>query len=127
MRAFSGTTPDGTPVYIYIPKGGLGTVEGVQSLDPQFDPRPGDEFTPCATAANDDFLITQGQVNQLGNELVSANLVDPGIVYVDEQHYGEMGGSNALVVLVYNVQDDAYYDCAESTYTAGYFAPDYLT
>jgi hypothetical protein len=37
-----------------------------------------------------------------------------------------MGGSDALVVLVYNVQDDSYYDCAETTYTAGYFAPDYL-
>ena len=36
-------------------------------------------------------------------------------------------GSEALVVLVYDVQDDAYYDCAETTYTAGYFAPDYLT
>ena len=46
---------------------------------------------------------------------------------MDEQHYGEMGGSDALVVLVYNVQDDSYYDCAETTYTAGYFAPDYLT
>ena len=30
-------------------------------------------------------------------------------------------------MLVYNVQDDSYYDCAETTYTAGYFAPDYLT
>ena len=28
-------------------------------------------------------------------------------------------------MLVYNVQDANYYDCAETTYTAGYFAPDY--
>ena len=34
--------------------------------------------------------------------------------------------SDSLVMLVYNVQDDAYYDCAETTYTAGYFAPDYI-
>jgi hypothetical protein len=126
-RAFSGLTPDGTPVYIYVPKGGLAGVEGVKSLDPQFDPNPGDAFVPCASTANADFAITQAQIDQLGNELVSASQSDPGIVYVDEQHYGEMGGSNALVLLVYNVQDDSYYDCAETTYTAGYFAPDYLT
>ena len=35
--------------------------------------------------------------------------------------------NDALVVLVYNVQDGSYYDCAETTYTAGYFAPDFLT
>jgi hypothetical protein len=126
VRAFAGTTPDGTPVYIYVPKGALGGVEGVNSLDPQFDPNPNDAFEPCATTPNGDFAITQAQIDQLGNELVSSNATDPGIVYVDEQHYGEMGGSNALVVLVYNVQDDSYYDCAETTYTAGYFAPDYL-
>ena len=34
--------------------------------------------------------------------------------------------SDALVMLVYNVQDDDYYDCAETTYTAGYFAPEYI-
>ncbi len=28
-------------------------------------------------------------------------------------------------MLVYNVQDANYYDCAETTYTAGYFAPEY--
>ena len=30
------------------------------------------------------------------------------------------------MTLVYNVTDDSYYDCAETTYTAGYFAPDFL-
>jgi hypothetical protein len=40
-----------------------------------------------------------------------------GISYVDQHHYGEMGSSNALVVLVYNVQDMSYYDSAETTYT----------
>src|SRR5215210_8674366 len=126
-RAFSGQTADGTPVYIYVPDGGIGAVEGVRSLDPQFDPSTTDDFAPCATTPNEDFVITQAQVNALGSELVSGNAANPGIVAVNEQHYGEMGGSNALVVLVYNVQDEAYYDCAESTYTAGYFAPDYLT
>ena len=29
-------------------------------------------------------------------------------------------------MLVYNVQDESYYDCAVSTYTAGYFAPEYI-
>ena len=30
-------------------------------------------------------------------------------------------------MLVYNVQDESYYDCADTTYTAGYFAPEYIT
>ena len=34
--------------------------------------------------------------------------------------------SDSLVTLVYNVQDENYYDCAEDSYTAGYFAPDYI-
>ena len=29
-------------------------------------------------------------------------------------------------MLVYNVQDENYYDCSVSTYTAGYFAPEYI-
>ena len=29
-------------------------------------------------------------------------------------------------MLVYNVQDESYYDCSVSTYTAGYFAPEYI-
>ena len=51
---------------------------------------------------------------------------------MDEAHFGEMGPANpddlssdALVTLVYNVQDENYYDCSVGTYTAGYFAPDF--
>ena len=33
--------------------------------------------------------------------------------------------SDSLVTLVYNVQDENYYDCDVTTYTAGYFAPEY--
>ena len=33
--------------------------------------------------------------------------------------------SDSLVTLVYNVQDENYYDCSVDTYTAGYFAPDF--
>jgi hypothetical protein len=41
---------------------------------------------------------------------------------------GEDGtSSDALVMLVYNVQDASYYDCSVTTYTAGYFAPEYIT
>ena len=29
-------------------------------------------------------------------------------------------------MLAYNVQDESYYDCAVTTYTAGYFAPEYI-
>jgi hypothetical protein len=126
--AYDGATPDGTPVYIYVPQGGIGGAEGVTSLDPAFDQNPNDDFTPCADASADDYLITQEQINTLGDELASH------IVAVDEAHYGDVGtavgddgtSSDALVMLVYNVHDESYYDCSVTTYTAGYFAPEYI-
>jgi Immune inhibitor A-like, MAM domain len=122
QKAYSNTTDDGTPVYIYVPVGGIGdpTVAG---LDPAFDPPGGDpSYVPCADNLASDYLITQEQIDQLGDELRDH------IVQVDEEHYGPISGGqdNALVTLVYNVTDDSYYDCAETTYTAGYFAPDFL-
>src|SRR5215217_7307307 len=54
-RAYDGETPDGTPVYVYVPIGALnpdgsGNVEGVHSLDPSFDHDDTDDFVPCAEA-----------------------------------------------------------------------------
>ena len=130
VRVYAGATPDGTPVYIYVPAGTPldgSAPTGVASLDPAFDPNPDDEFVPCADASAADYTLTQAQIDYLGNELSSQ------IVAVDEEHYGAMDAadptepaSDSLVMLVYNVQDANYYDCAESTYTAGYFAPDYI-
>jgi hypothetical protein len=129
VKAYAGTTTSGTDVYVYVPEGAFaldGSTE-VPSLDPQWDPRPSDDFTPCAENTWQDYVITQEQVNALGDELVDQ------IVAVDEAHFGDIGladpadsSSDALVTLVYNVQDSAYYDCAETTYTAGYFAPEYI-
>ena len=127
-RAYAGTTPDGTPVYIYVPEGGIGGAEGVASLDPAFDHNPNDAFTPCADNTADDYLITQDQINALGDELANH------IVATNEAHFGEVGtavgadgtSSDALVMLVYNIQDNSYYDCSVTTYTAGYFAPEYI-
>jgi hypothetical protein len=126
-RAYAGATPEGTPVYVYVPVGALSGVTGVHSLDPAFDHNPNDEFVPCADADPADYRITQAQIDYLGDELADQ------IVAVDEDHFGQMGAadpgnpdSEALVTLVYNVQDDNYYDCAETTYTAGYFAPEYI-
>jgi hypothetical protein len=127
-RAYAGTTEDGTPVYIYVPEGGIGGAEGVTSLDPAFDQNPNDDFTPCAESSADDYLITQEQIKTLGDELATK------IVPVDEAHFGDVGtavgedgtSSDALVMLVYNVQDESYYDCSVETYTAGYFAPEYI-
>ena len=126
-RAYAGETADGTPVYIYVPEGGIGGAEGVTSLDPSFDHNPNDAFTPCADGSVDDYLITQAQIDALGDELANH------IVPVDEAHFGDIGladpndpDSDALVMLVYNVQDESYYDCSVDTYTAGYFAPEYI-
>ncbi|MGY1643414.1 hypothetical protein ACI782_20095 [Geodermatophilus sp. SYSU D00703] len=125
-RAYGGTTDDGTPVYVYVPVGALDGPEGVHSLDPAFDHDPADEFVPCGEGVGD-YAITQEQVDFLGEELSSQ------IVRVDEEHFGAMGaadpsdpGSDALVTLVYNVQDEQYYDCSVTSYTAGYFAPDFI-
>jgi hypothetical protein len=130
-RAYSGTTGEGTPVYIYVPQGTPldGTAPtGVHSLDPAFDHNPGDEFVPCATNSVSNYRLTQGQINYLGNELTQQ------IVAVDEAHFGPMDAadptdpaSDSLVTLVYNVQDEEYYDCDVNTYTAGYFAPEFMT
>ena len=129
-RVYSGATPDGTPVYIYVPQGTPldgSAPTGVDSLDPSFDHDPGDEFVPCADATAEDYTITQAQIDYLGDKLSDQ------IVAVDEEHFGPMGpadpadpASDSLVMVVYNIQDDMYYDCAETTYTAGYFAPDFI-
>ena len=127
-RAYAGATEDGTPVYIYVPTGAFDGVEDTHSLDPAFDHDPTDEFTPCAENSANDFTLTQGQIDYLGGQLSNQ------IVRVDEEHFGAMDAadpddpsSDSLVTLVYNVQDESYYDCSVSTYTAGYFAPDFMT
>ena len=71
-RVYANTTPDGTPVYIYVPAGTPlnGTAPtGVASLDPQFDHNPADEFTPCATATAAQFTLTQAQIDYIGDKL----------------------------------------------------------
>ncbi|WP_454777628.1 hypothetical protein [Georgenia muralis] len=124
-RAYAGETEDGTPVYVYVPVGALEGVVGVHSLDPAFDHDGTDEFVPCAENSADDYLLTQDQVDYIGDALADQ------ILAVNEEHFGDLGaaasGSDALVTLVYNVQDDSYYDCTVSSYTAGYFAPEYLS
>jgi hypothetical protein len=107
-----------------VPVGAFDGVSGVHSLDPAFDHDPGDDFVPCADADPADYRVTQAQVDYLGDKLQDQ------ILAVDEDHFGQLGaassGSDALVTLVYNVQDDSYYSCGEDSYTAGYFAPEYL-
>lgn len=128
-RAYAGATPDGTPVYVYVPVGALedGDPSGVHSLDPAFDHDPEDEFVPCASKDPADFALTQAQIDYLGDELANH------IVAVNEEHFGPMDAadpsdpaSDSLVTLVYNVQDESYYDCEVTSYTAGYFAPDFM-
>jgi hypothetical protein len=124
---YDNTTDTGTPVYIYVPEGAIDD-PAVPSNDPAFDPTPGDDFVPCADNTIEEYTITQDQVDALGDEMTDQ------IVAVDEAHYGEIGladpadeNSDALVLLAYNVQDESYYDCAVTTYTAGYFAPEYIS
>jgi len=125
-RVYADTTDEGTPVYIYVPVGALDGVTGVHSLDPSFDHNPDDEFVPCATADPADYVLRQDQIDTLGDQLRDQ------IVAVDEDHFGPMDAadpsdpsSDSLVTLVYNVQDENYYDCDVTTYTAGYFASEF--
>lgn len=125
--AYSNTTTTGTPVYIYVPMGAIGDPT-VDSVNPQFDHNTTDDFTPCADNTPAENLMTQAQITALGDELTDQ------IVAVDEAHFGEIGeavpgdpATEALVLLAYNVQDESYYDCSVTTYTAGYFAPEYIT
>jgi hypothetical protein len=84
---FSGTTANGTPVYIYAPKDAVDNpnLTGVVGADPQIDRDPTDEHTPCANNSAADFQISSAQITGLGNELVG-NADDPGIVQVDTEH-----------------------------------------
>jgi hypothetical protein len=113
---------------VYVPEGTQldgSTPTGVHSLDPAFDHDEADEFTPCNQHEAGDYALTQDQVDYLGSTLANQ------ILAVNEDHFGDLGaaasGSDALVTLVYNVQDDMYYDCSVGSYTAGYFAPEYLS
>ncbi|HEU4808251.1 MAG TPA: hypothetical protein VFT01_08315, partial [Homoserinimonas sp.] len=104
VRAYAGATPDGTPVYIYVPAGTpLDGSEptGVASLDPAFDHNPGDEFVPCGERSASDFVLTQAQIDYMGDQLANQ------IVAVDEEHFGPMDAadpdqpaSDSLVMVV---------------------------
>ena len=128
-KVFAGTAPSGTPIYIYVPDAyTVGTVPtGVRSMDPLVDWNPADTYTPCSEKVTSDYVVTQAQIDELGNELASH------ILAIDEAHYGEAGladpgdpNSDAMVMIVYDLHDDGMYDCADTTYTAGYFAPEYI-
>jgi hypothetical protein len=122
-KAYAGATPDGTPVYIYAPKG-YQNPDGVLGLDPDVDPDGTDKFKPCGGDVADN-TMPQDEIDALGDELANH------VVAVDESHFGPIGdangpeeqGGDALVALFYNVFDEAYYDCGETSYTAGYYAP----
>jgi hypothetical protein len=127
-RVYSDTTASGTPVYVYAPVGwNVNAGKGVLGLDPQVDPNPSDDLKPCADRAQSDYVITQPQITQLGDALKNQ------IVRVDEAQFGAIGladesdpDSDALVVLAYNAFDDYFYFCDETSYTAGYFAPNFI-
>jgi hypothetical protein len=127
-KVYADTTPAGTPVYVYAPVGwNVNGGKGVLGLDPQVDPNPLDTLKPCADRDAAEYVITQGQIDQLGNALRDQ------IVKVDEAQFGPIGladasdpDSDSLVVLAYNAFDDYFYFCDETSYTAGYFAPNFI-
>ena len=128
-KVYAGTAPSGTPIYIYVPNAyTIGSnPAGVRSMDPLTDWNTSDTSTPCAEKDPADYVITQAQIDHLGAELQNH------ILAIDEAHFGPAGeaipgdpDSRAMVMVVYDLHDDGMYDCAETTYTAGYFAPEYV-
>ena len=96
-------------------------------MDPAFDRNPTTTSSPAPTKSTDDYTVTQEQIDQLGDELSRPDRRGRrGALRPDGAADASDPASDSLVMLVYNVQDDAYYDCAATTYTAGYFAPDYI-
>ena len=100
----------------------------VSSLDPACDHEPGDEFTPCADHGCQRLRLSRKRRSTTWatswptrswrwTRSTSARWMpaDPS-----------EAASDSLVMIVYNVQDANYYDCAETTYTAGYFAPEFI-
>ena len=132
--AYSGDA-DGREVYVLAPVGWAATASGVsvagisQGWDPtaQFDLDDGDttsppdgdpdDVQPCEDG--DEHVMTQAQIDSLGDSVAN-------IVAVDENHFGPVEGDAPIVVLAYNILDEAFYDCSYPSYTAGYFAPDLL-
>lgn len=129
--AYSGEA-DGREVYVLAPMGWETTAEGAfvpgisQGWDPtnesfdltEQDPEgPDDDVTPCVDG--DEHVMTQEQIDSLGDSVAD-------IVAVDESHFGEVEGDAPIVVLAYNILDEAFYDCNYPSFTAGYFAPDLL-
>lgn len=122
-KAYETTTSEGRLVYLYAPVGWQDSADAdadnpVTGLTQGWDPNEGDEFAVCLDG--DEHVITPDQVNELGSRIAD-------IIEVDEAHFGPIGGDDPFVVLAYNVPDESFYDCDETTYTAGYFAPDLLT
>jgi hypothetical protein len=128
-QVYAGTSPSGTDVYVYLPDaynvGGDPT--GVRSMDPLLDWNTSDGFVPCEDKEPADYVITQAQIDTVGAELAGH------ILAINEDHFGRVGladpsddSSDALVMIVYDLHDEGMYDCEEDTYTAGYFAPEFL-
>lgn len=130
VRAYAGQTPEGTPIYIYAPQGWESGAAGVPGLDPSIDPDPADGLTPCATPDSEQVALNNlspEKIAYLGDEIANH------IVAINETHYGPIGNEMdgkpvdaSLVVLIYNVYDESYYNCDADSRTAGYFAPSFL-
>ncbi|MBY5164181.1 immune inhibitor A [Salsipaludibacter albus] len=117
-KAYETTTSTGREVYVYAPVGWEDSADSdVYGLTQGWDPNPDDDFDVCTDG--DEHVITTEQIQTLGDSVES-------ILEVDEAHFGPIEGDEPFVVLAYNVPDEAFYDCAYPSYTAGYFAPDLL-
>ena len=76
LASTTGPPPTARPSTSTSRRAALGGADGVDSLDPAFDHNPDDDFTPCADNSADDYVITQAQINLLGDELASHIVAD---------------------------------------------------
>ena len=111
-RVYANTTPDGTPVYIYVPAGTPldgSAPDGRREPRPRVRPRP--PLTNSCPAPITDVERLRRSLRRRSTTWATSS--PNQIVAVDEEHFGEMDAadpaepaSDSLVMVVYNVQDD---------------------
>ena len=69
---------------------------------------------PCADSDAGDYMITQEQIDYLGDELTDQIVRSTRRTSARSAPDAADPSSDSLVMLVYNVQDDTYYDCDET-------------
>ena len=128
VPAYAGATPDGTPIYIYVPKGwDVNGGAGVLGIDPNVDQRRPMPTRRVAVPWRTTRWTGGPSIAAFGYLL--ANHARPPSMRLTSATIGDATGAepggDAFVVLAYNVVEQAYFDCAGDPVHGGYYAPQF--